>query len=64
MKEKEVQQRAFQIYAAIGELTIRRKQMHQQLTEVDSKLEALEKEIVKLSQSQSEQAKEGVHNVD
>jgi hypothetical protein len=68
MNKETLQHRAYSIYAAIGELTLRKKQMHQQIEEVDSKLEALELEIVKLSQAQSdnedEKAKEGVHNVD
>lgn len=49
MTQEELNQKALQVYAAIGELTIRKKQFNQQIEEIDSKLIDLENTIVELS---------------
>ena len=54
MTQEELNQQAVQVYAAIGELTIRKKQFNQQIDEIDSKLIDLEKTIVELSKVEVE----------
>lgn len=55
MTQEELNQQALKVYAAIGELTIRRKQFKQQIKDLDSKLQALEEHVVKLSLTKVEE---------
>jgi len=67
MKKEELQHRAYQTYAALGELSVKRKQLAQQLNQIDQKVLDLEKEIVRLSKIEVESNTsnlEGVSNVD
>lgn len=66
MNKEQLQHRAYHTYAAIGELTLRKKQLNQQLQQINEKLEALEQEIVTISKTKpsDDTNKEGVHNVD
>lgn len=51
MKQQEIQARAYAVYASIGELTIKSKQLSQQQEQIEHKLYELEQEIVRLSQT-------------
>ena len=64
MTKQELQARAYSVYAAIGELTLKQKQLLQQEAQIKNKLESLEAEIVSISKSLEALALEGVSNVD
>lgn len=63
-KKQELQTRAYSVYAAIGELTLKHKQLKQQEHQINEKLDALEAEIVSISKSLEALSLEGVSNVD
>lgn len=54
LTKEEVQHLAYQTYAAIGELSIKRKQSVQHLSLLDEKLQALEQQIIDLSKAEVE----------
>lgn len=54
MTKQEIQARAYAVYASIGELTIKQKQLTQQQDLITNKLYDLEQEIVSLSQLKPE----------
>lgn len=64
MTKQELQNRAYSVYAAIGELTLKQKQLQQQEAQINEKLDALEAEIVSISKSLEALSLEGVSNVD
>jgi len=51
MTQDEINQRAFQVYAAIGELYVKQKQAKQILESYTEKIEQLEQQIVNLSKT-------------
>ena len=63
MTQEELNQQAVQVYAAIGELTIRKKQAEQQIDEMSQKLITLENRIVELSNVTIAPKLEGPSNV-
>ena len=58
MTQEEVNQKAFQVYAAIGELTIKKKQLTQQIEFIENQLVDLETQIVHLSTTPIEAKKD------
>lgn len=52
MTNEELSHQAFQTYAAIGELTLKRKQLEQEIAVLDSKLSSLETHIIQLSKTE------------
>lgn len=67
MNKEQLQHKAYHTYAAIGELSVRKKQLKQQLQQTEQKLVELEQEIVKLSKTtptEENEIAEGACNVD
>lgn len=64
MKKQEIQAQAYATYAAIGELTLKQKQLHQQEAQIVTQLQNLENKIVSLSKELEACELEEVANVD
>jgi hypothetical protein len=52
MTQEQINQAALQLYAALGELYVKRKQSQQTTTQYTKKINQLESELIKLSQTQ------------
>ena len=54
MTQEQIQQQALQIYAALGELSVKRKQQIQIVNQIDAKVNELEAQLVELSKVEVE----------
>lgn len=53
-KQPTVEEKVYQIYAALGELSVRKKQTEQLLSKINEKTDLLEKELVKILGAKNE----------
>ncbi len=56
MTKEQIQEKAYQLYAALGELGLRRKQLSQQIQNLDKNIESLEIEVVNLSKINTQES--------